>query len=66
MRRVVHGRVSGAHVEPFEPVELPEGTDVEVHWQERPRLNPGEGLRRSFGGWRHKVDCEALRKRLFG
>lgn len=66
MRRITPARITGGRIEPAAPLELPDGAEVELHWTDQHRANPGEGLRRSFGGWRHKVDCAALKRRLFG
>lgn len=56
MKGVVHGRT----IELTEEPGLPEGEEVIVTLEpavpHRPAGKPGEGLRRSFGGWADEAD----------
>lgn len=50
---VLKGIVRGNRIELEHDAGLPDGQEVSVVLQPltRPKLPPGEGLRRSFGGW---------------
>jgi len=55
LKGVMHGKTIGLEHEPG----LPEGQQVTVSVQSTcgiPKLPPGEGLRRAFGGWAEDAD----------
>jgi len=61
LRGVIHGNT----IQLEEPINLPDGQEVTVvvqPAQSEEKLEPGEGIRRSFGGWCD--DIEGLDKYL--
>lgn len=65
MGETIRARVKGGVLEPLEKLNLPEGKEVLVTVVAVPALSSGEGLRRSFGGWKGTIDAEKLIRDIY-
>jgi len=65
MGGTIRARVRGGVLEPLEKLDLPEGKEVFVTVMAVPTGCRGEGLRRSFGGWKGTIDAEKLIRDIY-
>jgi predicted DNA-binding antitoxin AbrB/MazE fold protein len=56
----IRAHIKNGRIEPLEPVELPEGTEVEVVIPEKPRNL--ERFWASFGSWKDILDFDAFER----
>lgn len=56
----IRARVHEGRLEPLEKLDLPEGKEVTITILEAPPARDPEAFRRSFGGWKGRLDAEAL------
>lgn len=65
MTRTIRARVSGGMLAPVEPLDLPEGSEVEVTVEAGPSEADIAASRAAAGGWKGKVDTEGLIRNIY-
>jgi predicted DNA-binding antitoxin AbrB/MazE fold protein len=65
MTRTVRARVRGGLLAPVEPLDLPDGSEVEVTVATGPSEADIAASRAAAGGWKGKVDAEALIRHIY-
>lgn len=65
MSRNIRARVRRGLLEPLEPIDVPDGTEVMVTIPDQPSPEDLEAFRRSAGSWRGLVDADALIRDLY-
>ena len=65
MRRTIRARVKGGVLEPLEPIDVPEGTEMTVTLFDSPSPKDLEAFRRSAGSWKGTIDADALIRNIY-
>jgi predicted DNA-binding antitoxin AbrB/MazE fold protein len=66
MTRTIRARVSGGMLAPVEPLDLPEGSEVDVTVETGPSGAAGvEAIRATSGAWADLLDCEEFERALY-
>ncbi len=65
MTRTIRARVRGGMLAPVEPLDLPEGSEVEVSVATAPSEADVAAFRAAAGGWKGTVDAEALIRNIY-
>jgi len=65
MGETIRVRIRGGILEPLEKIDLPEGKEVVITIVGTSPPPDSEAFRRSAGGWKGKVDAEALIRNIY-
>lgn len=65
MTRTVRARVTHGMLAPVEPLDLPDGSEVEVTVSTTPSAADLAASRAAAGGWKGKVDAETLIRDIY-
>jgi predicted DNA-binding antitoxin AbrB/MazE fold protein len=65
MTRTLRARVTRGMLAPVEPLDLPEGSEVEVTVTTGPSTADVAAFRRAAGGWKGTVDAETLIRNIY-
>ena len=65
MIRNIRARVRRGLIEPLEPINVPDGTEVTVTIPDDPSAADREAFRSSAGSWAGLIDAEALIRDLY-
>lgn len=65
MTRMIRARVTGGMLAPLEPLDLPDGSEVDVTVATGPSEADIAASRAAAGGWKGKVDAEALIRNIY-
>ncbi len=65
MGTTIRARVTQGLLKPLDKVNLPEGEEVLVTIEGIPSAQDVEAFHRSAGGWKGKVDAEALIRNIY-
>lgn len=63
--RTIRARVRGGMLAPVEPLDLPEGSEVEVSVATKPSEADVAAFRAAAGAWKGTVDAEALIRDIY-
>lgn len=63
--RTIRARVRGGMLAPVEPLDLPEGSEVEVSVATTPSDADVAAFRAAAGAWKETVDAEALIRDIY-
>jgi predicted DNA-binding antitoxin AbrB/MazE fold protein len=63
--RTVRARVTGGMLSPAEPLDLPEGSDVEITVARTPTEADVAAFRRAAGRWKGTLDADALIRNVY-
>ena len=65
MRRTIRARIKGGVLEPLEPIDVPEGTEMTVTLFDLPSPEDLDAFRRSAGSWKGTIDADALIRNIY-
>ncbi len=65
MTRTVRARVTSGMLAPLEPLDLPDGSEVEVTVATGPSAEDVAAFRSAAGAWRGTVDADALIRNIY-
>jgi predicted DNA-binding antitoxin AbrB/MazE fold protein len=65
MTRTIRARVTHGMLAPVEPLDLPDGSEVEVTVTAGPSRTDVAAFRRAAGSWKGTVDAEALIRNIY-
>ena len=66
MTRTVRARVTHGLLTPIEPLDLPEGSEVEVTVSSLGEpASAADAIRATSGAWANLLDCEAFERSLY-
>ncbi len=65
MTRTIRARVTHGMLAPVEPLDIPDGSEVEVTVATESKPNGAEDFRRAAGSWKGTIDAEALIRNIY-
>jgi predicted DNA-binding antitoxin AbrB/MazE fold protein len=65
MARTIRARVTRGNLAPLEPLDLPDGSEVDVTVATVPSADDVAASRAAAGGWKGKIDAEALIRDIY-
>ncbi len=66
MTRTIRARVTRGNLVLLEPLDLPDGSEVDVIVATVPSADDIAASRATAGGWKGKIDAEALIRDVYG